>query len=458
VIPPAVRQYLLVACGVLGLAAVLTGLTATCYLYNARIDLSPGDRFTLSDHALNVIRGLDQPVRMTGFIRTEDPRNPVLKDLLWQVANESPFVTYSIVDVNRNPAMAAEYDVDAYGSTVVESASRRTEFSNPSESQIVAAILNVTQPPKKVYALTGHGECDLSDPDRVRGCSLMRTALQMEFYEVEDLSLLGNRAVPDDASVVLLVGPRSDPLPGELDKLGRYLAGGGKLLALLDPFTVPKLAAWLQGYGFEVGDDIIIDIDNRLAGSEPLSAAIRDANPRQLITANLGGAPVFSGTRSVGGRSDEQREREATWLLKSGARSWASHDPAVARGERPRFVAGRDLNGPLTVGLEMLLPPKGGHDADSAWTRIIVYGDSDFATNRFLDYLGNRDLLLNTVNWLAREERLIAPRPEAKQRGVKQFFVSQAELSEIFLLSVVVQPGLFVLAGIAVFAWRRFRP
>ncbi|HET9063396.1 MAG TPA: hypothetical protein VFO62_08920, partial [Candidatus Binatia bacterium] len=75
--------------GSLGLAALLSALVAASYRYNVRFDLSPGSRFTLSDHARAVLRGLAQPVRVTGFIRTEDPRNVLLKDLLWQAARES---------------------------------------------------------------------------------------------------------------------------------------------------------------------------------------------------------------------------------------------------------------------------------------------------------------------------------------------------------------------------------
>ena len=120
-ISPAVRQYLRLIVATVGFAAALVGIVATATVYNHRIDLSPGDRFTLSDHALNVLRSLDRPVRITAFIRTGDARNPILKDLLWQAARESPRLDYEVVDVNKSPTRAASAGVSTYGASVVES-------------------------------------------------------------------------------------------------------------------------------------------------------------------------------------------------------------------------------------------------------------------------------------------------------------------------------------------------
>jgi hypothetical protein len=365
-------------------------------------------------------------------------------------------LTYEIVDVNRNPAMAAQFGVNAYGAAVVESGARRSDFSNPSESQLISAILYVTRPPKTVYYLTGHGECDINDTRGKIGCSLLRDALRSEYYNVEELSLFGDRPVPEDADVVVMAGPKSDPLDSELDALRSYLDGGGELLALIDPFTVPKVVEMLSEYGIEAGDDVVVDPENRLGGGEPFTAAIADKSPDHLITATLDAPPLFSGARSVRARAgDEDDKRLTTTLLRSGSRSWASYDPAVLRGSDARFVAGRDLNGPLALGVEVSISTTDA-DGEPAKAGIVAFGDSEFASNRFLDYLGNRDLLVNSVNWLAREERLISTRAKRKTPGKNVFFVSEAEMRELFRAAVIVQPGLFILVGTLVFVYRKF--
>lgn len=442
--------------GTLGIAALLAATVVAAYRYNVRFDLSPGSRFTLSDHARAVLRGLVQPVHVTGFIRTEDPRNVILKDLLWQAARESPKLTYDIVDVNRNPAMAAEFEVSSYGSAVVESGGRRVDFTGPTEGQLVGALLAVTQPPKKIYVLAGHGECSVGDTERHRGCSGLGSAIRGEHFEVEELSMFGGRAVPEDADILLVAGPTSDPLQAEIEAIAAYLDGGGKLLVLADPFAAPRLSDLLARYGIRLGDDVVLDPENRLGGGELLSSVVTDLNTQHQITATLDSPALFSGTRSVDAREDEAKGRTVVRLLRTGPRSWATADSAVLRGSAPRFVAGRDRNGPITVGIEVAQPAAATPDSGKR-TVVIAYGDSQFVTNRFLEYLGNRDLALNSLNWLARQDTLVSSRAKTKTPGKNFFFVSQGEMAEMFRAAVMIQPGVFLVLGILVFLRRRMR-
>ena len=96
-----------------------------------RLDLTPERRYTLSEHARQVLGGLDRDVRVLAFLRSQDPRNPLIEDLLRQVRAVGPRLRVDTVDVNRSPALAREYDVDSYGALVVESEGRRRVFSNP---------------------------------------------------------------------------------------------------------------------------------------------------------------------------------------------------------------------------------------------------------------------------------------------------------------------------------------
>jgi ABC-type uncharacterized transport system involved in gliding motility auxiliary subunit len=445
------------AIATVGLASLLATVVAASYVYNVRWDLSPGNRFTLSDHARQVLGKVDRPVRIRAFIRTEDARNPYLKDLLWQVSKENAHIDYEVVDVNRNPALAASFGVTAYGATVVESGGKRADFSNPSESLLMSAVLKVLQEPKKVYVLSGHGECSIDNTDRRVGCSLLREALSMESFLVEKVSLVGGAEVPADADILVIPGPEGDLLEAEVASLGRWLDAGGKLMALVDPFRAPRLVSLLGFYGIEVGANVVLDPENRLAGGEAWSAVVSDLNRQHLVSSTLKSPPLFSLAASIVARGDEAKGRMATTLLKTGPRSWASFDPGIIESGRAEFVAGRDINGPIPVGA-LVTQPVERADGTLAETRLLVIGDSDFATNRFLDYLGNKDLAVNGVNWLAREDAMIGHRPQRKEPGKQQFFISQAEGQSVFWAAVVVQPGLFLLVGIAVFVWRRLGP
>ena len=115
-------------------------------------------------------------------------------------------------------------------------------------------------------------------------------------------------------------------------------------------------------------------------------------------------------------------------------------------GERAAQVVGAQV-----VGAAVVLPTRDGAKPG----RLIVFGDADFATNAFVDYLGNRDLLVNSVNWLAREESLIAARAQQKEAGREQFFVTETQGRMAFWLAAVVQPAIFFAFAIYVFVRRR---
>jgi ABC-type uncharacterized transport system involved in gliding motility auxiliary subunit len=85
--------------------------------------------------------------------------------------------------------------------------------------------------------------------------------------------------------------------------------------------------------------------------------------------------------------------------------------------------------------------------------RIVVVGSSMFAANRFFKLQGNADLFLNTVSWLAEDENLIAIRPKSEKTEPIVLTGNQSMLS--FLVPVLLLPLIWIVAGIAVFVYRR---
>ena len=94
-----------------------------------RLDLTPERRYTLSTHAERVLTRSTTDVRVLAFLRSQDPRNLVIRDLLRQFELRSPRVHVDTVDVNRSPSLAREYDVESSGALVVESGGRRRVVS-----------------------------------------------------------------------------------------------------------------------------------------------------------------------------------------------------------------------------------------------------------------------------------------------------------------------------------------
>ncbi len=456
---------------VVGVVALLTILEVLVYAHNVRVDLTPDRKFTLSQHAEQILDGLDDDVEIVAFTRSEDPRNRLMKDLFWRVRERQPRVSWRILDVNRNPSLAREYGADSYGSVVVQSGGRRKAFSNVTrEDVLIAAILQVTRDDKKiVYFLTGHGEHDIEDSDRRKGYTSVRSVLTDEFYEVRPLALVGGNDIPEDASVVVIAGPKTDLLQDEILKLDAYVRRAGNVMALLDPGTSPSLAAQLARYGIRFPDVIVADGDNSMASGEPLTMRVAEPSTHSLVTTRLSGDPVFSMARAIEVLPDEPDSHlAARAILKTGLNAWTiPSQGAQIRGETDFTQSRGDQRGQHVVGVQVVVEKLGEEKADEeadpeepampAASRIIVFGDSDFADNFFIELLGNKDLFLNSVNWLAAQDQLIAIRPVRKAAGREQFFLSGRQNYWSFLNFTVIQPLVVLAFGAAVFAWRRFR-
>jgi ABC-type uncharacterized transport system involved in gliding motility auxiliary subunit len=124
---------------------------------------------------------------------------------------------------------------------------------------------------------------------------------------------------------------------------------------------------------------------------------------------------------------------------------------------RPLLNEAHDEKGPVAVAAvaTLTIPHEGTSEQTPKNARIVVFGDSDFASNNYLNLSGNRDLFLNTVSWLAEEENLIAIRP--KDSG--QFFhpVTADQERLIFWLSMIALPAAVIGSGVVMYVWRRQR-
>jgi ABC-type uncharacterized transport system involved in gliding motility auxiliary subunit len=421
-----------------------------------RLDLTPERRYTLSGHAHQVLGSLDRDVRVLAFLRSQDPRNPLINDLLRQVRAASPRIRVDTVDVNRSPALAREYDVDSYGALVVESEGRRRVFSNPREETLVAAVLQVTRQQRKTLAwVTGHGEGDPGSNERNRGYATARTFLEQEYYEVLPVSLLDDE-VPVGTAALLVIGPQKDFLPEELAALDRYLQRPGNVLVLLDPQRAPGLAHFLGQYRVSLPDDIVVDPAARLYGGEYLTMQVAYDRRAHPIVGPLEAPPLFSLTRPVERIAEELPGTWFTVLLSTGPESWATSDLTVLRTGAASFVSGRDRRGPITVGAEVQFTVPAPAGGDARIGRIVTYGNAEFANNFFIEYLGNKDLFVNTVAWLARDPEVMAHRSARQEPGRNQFFLSAEHGDRVFWATAVVQPLLFAAIGLALVVRRRW--
>jgi ABC-type uncharacterized transport system involved in gliding motility auxiliary subunit len=436
------------------LVAILGVVQVIAERHNVRLDLTPSRRLSLSDTTRQILARLEDDVRVTAYYRREARQEAA--DLLARFAQASPRVRTELRDIDRYPQRARAAGIHHPERALVSYGGRRSVVSTASEEYLAGGILRVLRgKSRRIYFLAGHGERVAADPTSPTAYGRLAMALKTENAEVAGLELIRAQVIPADADAVVIAGPAHDLLPEELAALDVYLARGGALLALLDPGPLPRLGAFLARYNVRLGDDVIVDRTNRILGAEDLVVKVPYYRMHP-VTAPSDAAALLAAARTVDA-AGTAAGAEAQTVARASEEAWATAEIEAARRGEAAYRAGRDRAGPLPVMVAVSLAGPGG---SAQGGRLVVVGDADFAANGYVDLLGNRDLLLNSLSWLTDEEALIARRPREVAeiaRPLSPLVLTERQAHGLFLVTVVLEPGLLVAAGSAIVLVRRRR-
>jgi len=433
---------------------------------NKRWDLTANKQFSLSDKSRNVLQKLDSPLEVKVF--AQEPDFPRYQDRLKEYEYSSKKVSTEYIDPDKKRSVAQQNNVTQYGTIVFNYKGRSERVTSDNEQDITNGIIKVvTGQQRKVYFTQGHGEKDTGSSER-DGYGTIVKALGAENYAVEKLVLAQQGSVPDDASVVVVAGPRTDFFPPEVEALKKYLDKAGKLLLELDPpdkadaTTLPNLTALAHDWGVAVGNNVVVDVSGmgRLIGTDA-SVPIAANYPSHPITQRFTFITAFPLAREASPVSGGVNGHTAQTVVESSPRSWAETDikGLLTSGQVSLDENKGDRKGPIALASAVsasttpATPPKPGDDAPKPETRVVVVGDSDFAANSALGIQGNRDLFMNMVGWLSQQENLISIRP--KEPDDRRITLTERQQSNIVWLSLLVIPG-FVF-GTGVYTWWRRR-
>src|SRR5262249_49344683 len=158
------------------------------------------------------------------LVFAQEPEFLTWQDRLKEYQYASKNITIQYIDPDKKPAVARQNQVQQYGTVVFNFKGRTEHVTSNSEQDLTNGIIKVVSgQQKKVYFTQGHGEKDTTSSER-DGYNAISTALGRENYTVDKVVLAQTGAVPDDASVVVIAGPKTDFFPNEIDALKKYLA------------------------------------------------------------------------------------------------------------------------------------------------------------------------------------------------------------------------------------------
>ena len=450
-------------------------LIANFLMYRSpnRIDVTATRVFSLSEQTLQILDGLDNEVVANAFFveyqgsSSARQQRQQAEDLLNEFSRRSALFSYRFIDPELNRAQALKYNVKVYPAVVFEdkNSGRQQGVSTFTEQEFVTGVLVSTDvQQKEVRFLTGHGEAEFTKDLMLQsvqddGLDYAIEGMQRDNYRVLPLNLKQASKVPEDTAVLVIAGPTNNLDKDEFEAIAEFIAGGGNIIAMFDPGLPDGFNALIAPYGVVIGDKMVADAVSNVAG-EMLTPMLQRANG-QYATSNQTGIgiadkigvtffPEAGSIDSIINPADMPPHIKFNAIGFTTPASWLETDP-----ENPGFSE-EEFPGPFVI--SGLLEASGQiHEptslvADRVPAKVVIFSDSDFATNKYFHSSDNSDLFLNSVNWLADDYELISIRP--KLVPYRELVVNARERDFIKWSSWVFPPSLMLILGVIVW-WRR---
>ncbi len=432
---------------------ILGIIVAVNYLgfrHDSRFDVTQEKLFSLSDQTIKMLKGLDKDIEILAFFKEVGTDRKEFQDLINGYTRRTSKINVRVVDPDKEPGIAKKYDVNDYGTVVLLSGNQNVKVKladlisggivDNAEEEITNAIIKLSKNIREaVYFLAGNGEMDVRDNSEPEGLGKLKHALEGESYEVKKLVLLRESGVPKENSILVVADPKKPLSQKEIEDIEKYIDDGGKAVFMIEPRLGEDLVSFLREYGFDIKNDIIIDPSSKLVGGGDIAPIVAEYPPHE-ITSDFKLATLFPYSRSVDvAKKDGIR---TTLIAKTSQYSWGEtnftlFDQGTAEKDPD------DKSGPLGIAAVSEIGEK---------TKIAVFGNVNFVSNRFFDFSGNSDFFLNTISWLAGDENLISIRPKAAKES--KLVITDRQLRIIFCVTVVILPAIALFSGIAVW-WKR---
>ncbi|MBM31268.1 MAG: hypothetical protein CL764_00245 [Chloroflexi bacterium] len=460
-----------------------------------RTDLTATKEYELSEQSGAVLDQLTEDIEIFIFIKNNTQNSNLAirrtEDLLSEFSKRSTTknLTYKLIDPDLDPDIAQKLGIDRFlaGRNLPSlafkgSETQRISYSigidpreNPdvfSEQDIITGLLVVSQLKQKIVLfLSGHDERDITDFDQnSNGYGLAVNALVRDNYIVNNATIaeLGSILASGDPenfpAAVIIADPKEPITQPQSQLLTEYINYGGNIFILIESDVPEEYLTFLSQWGIMVGDGTLIDTISYVAPNLDF-LQVKNTNlqiPDHPITHNFD-VMYFPGASYIG-MSLSQEEMPITPegvlyvnsqpLAFTTINSWSETNL-----EELAFDNKVDTPGPLPIAMAsqvistVISEPLEQIDGGYLYSHLVVIGDSDFASNKYITSSRNQDFFANSVNWLTKDSELISIR--VKESVFRELVLTKNERAFIRWSGWLLMPS--VIGSLGILAWWRRR-
>ncbi|MHB1143028.1 MAG: GldG family protein [Sulfuricaulis sp.] len=427
--------------------------------YHLQFDWTRMHRHSLAPASVTVAERLKEPLKITAFASQRGETRRFIREMVGRYQKHKPDITLEFVDPDTAPERVREAGVQFDGELVFEYGDARENLSPAqfNEQNFTNALTRLGHRGERwVVFLGGHGE---RSPDKQANFDLSTWAgqLQSRGFQTRTLSLGEHPRIPDNTTVLVIAGPRTRLLAGEVREIRNYLDRGGNLLWLHDPGLLLGLEPLAESFGIEFHPGVIVD-----PASEDITG-----NAAAIVVTKYGSHPVVRGfgdntvfPQAAGISLNTPEGWQGSVLMDTRPASWSE---TGALDGPILFDKGRDIRGPLNLAVALTrtsdkfavgeaAKPRDGDD-NRREQRVVVIGDGDFLANSFIPNGGNLELGMSIVNWLSQDDAFVnIPVKTARDRSLDMSRGGQLAIVAVFLALLPI-----TLVGSGVWIWLRRR-
>lgn len=414
-------------------------------------DFSMAKINSLSAQSIQMLKSLKSDLKVLYFYKEGaegvEQNRQAFMELIKKYQDQSDWVKLEFVEVNERPDLAQQYDVKQGVQVVyLDYNSHKSKIEKIDEQELTSGIVKVTRETSKtVYVLSGHGEPGFEESPDGQSLSFLKTLLEGNRYNVKTLALTQLTAVPSDADIVMVVGPKQALLETELKALENYLARGGSMIFALEGTVEVGLDELLAKMKMRLQKNYVVPVMDTQLGKvvDPrMGTAGNIFSMSSPITQPFGKNEftVFRWPSSLEKLDTTGSSIKLDEIVKTGVGVWGFSDLKFQKqtGTGP-FILGLSATGKINSAAEKEFS-------------AVVLSDSDIMNNQFLYKNLNRDLVLNSIAFLSKEENLISITPKEVQRT--ELLLTETHMI-LFIFGFVIPLPVLLFAASGVMWFRR---